>query len=161
MHFFPLPVLYFLPFQYLLSKPVLIWNKSPGSVKHQVVDQGSFSSNRWLKHFMTNGHGTIARQAIFQLVLYLTPATNPGCPDGRSPEPGPHLPGKGPGDPAAGPSEPAPGPLLTPTSRWELASGSGRKSSAWHFRPETWETLILQKSYKAQPMPPMLQRSIF
>lgn len=70
---------------------------------------------------MTNGHGTIARQAIFQLVLYLTPATNPGCPDGRSPEPGPHLPGKGPGDPAAGASEPGPGPLLTPTSRWELA----------------------------------------
>lgn len=71
LHLFP-PLLHFSPFQCLLSKPVLIWNKSQGSVKHQVVDWGSFSSNRWLRHFMTNGHGTIASQTIFQLLLHKT-----------------------------------------------------------------------------------------
>lgn len=82
----------FFPFQYLLSKPVLIWNKSLGSVKHQVVDWGGFSSNRWLKHFMTNGQGTIASQTIFRLPLYTTAATKLGSSKSRSPEPGPHLP---------------------------------------------------------------------
>lgn len=67
---------------------MLIWAKSPGSVKHQVVDWGSFSSNRWLKHFMTNGHGTIARQPILQLLVYVTAATHPGSSSSCSPAPG-------------------------------------------------------------------------
>lgn len=41
-------------------------------MKHQVVDWGSFSSNRWLRHFMTNRHGTIASQTVLQLLLYTT-----------------------------------------------------------------------------------------
>lgn len=68
---------------------MLIWAKSPGSVKHQVVGWGSFSSNRWPKYFMTNGHGTITGQPIFQLLLYVTAATHPGSSSCCSPAPGP------------------------------------------------------------------------
>lgn len=104
---------------------MLIWAKSPGSVKHQVVDWGSFSSNRWLKHFTTNGHGTTARQPIFQLLLYVTAATHPGRWSSCSPAPGPPWNQPGLGEP----------PCLLPaccsgdtaagahTGRWEKSQG--------------------------------------
>lgn len=141
---FPLVSIFFF-FQYLLSKPVLIWNKSLGSVKHQVVDWSSLSNNRWLKHFMTNRHGTIAGQTIFHLLLYTVTATNLGSSNSYSPEPGPHLLNKGMKKPAAGVLVPTPWLLFRPDSQWEFTSGSWRKSSAFHFRQETWETLVLKK----------------
>lgn len=151
---FPHSVLHFFPFQYLLSKPVLIWAKSPGSVKHQVVDRGSFSSNRWLKHFTTNGHGTIARQPIFQLLLYVTAATHPGSSSSCSPAPGPPGTGQGCGSlPAC--SLPAAQVTSQPTL------GTGRKPSACQLRQDTWATLVPEKSYKVQPVTLMLKCIIY
>lgn len=142
---FPPPFSIFFPFQYLLSKAVLIWAKSPGSVKHQVVGWGSFSSNRWPKYFMTNGHGTIAGQPIFQLLLYVTAATHPGSSSCCSPAPGP--PWKQPGmwEPPC---------CSLPAAQVTL--GTGRKPSACHLRQETWGTLVLQKSHEVQPVTLML-----
>lgn len=134
---------------------MLIWNKSLGSVKHQVVDWCSFSSNRWLKHFMTNGRGTIASQTIFQLLLiYIITAAPPT----REAPTAAHL-SQGPTAPKRrGGSRPQQPPWCSPIIP---CSGSERKSSTCRFRGETWETLAVEKSYKVQPMPHMLKYSIF
>lgn len=140
----------FFPFQYLLSKPVLIWAKSPGSVKHQVVDWGSFSSNRWLKHFMTNGHRAIARQPVFQLLLSATAAAHTGSSSSCSPAPGP--PWKQPGlwEP---PCCSLPAAQVTPKRQ--------EKTQGLPYQTRNLGKPVLEKSHKVQTVTLILKWIIF
>lgn len=120
---------------------MLIWAKSPGSVKHQVVDWGSFSSNRWLKHFMTNGHGTIARQPILQLLLYVIAATRPGSWSSCSPAPGLTW------------NQPGCGSLPACCSGDTAAAGAhtGHRERT-HSLPSHTGNVVLEKSHRVQPV---------
>lgn len=124
-------------------------------MKHQVVDWGSFSSNRWLRHFMTNRHGTIASQTVLQLLLYTTQwqLTRGALTAAHRSQGGPHRPSKA----AAGAPSPVPRGALPREPTW----GSGRKANACHFRQQTRETPGLEKSYKVQSRPHMLKYGIF